>query len=333
MRAILQHAPHDLRLADLPRPTPRPGEVLIRLRSVTVCASDVHLYTEGNVGGVSWDRPFVPGHEAAGEIVDPNGSHFAVGAPVVIDPAIPCRACDQCAVGHFHLCRNLLFCDLPPTDGAMQEYLAWPASQVFAVPESVDLVAAPLIEPLCVAVHATELAPDLTGATVLVAGCGAIGLFTVQMARLRGAKTILATDLIPGRLTLARQLGADETIQVGSGDLPAGMDVAFEAAGPQEAVQQCLNAVRPAGTVVVIGIPSEDRYQLQPSHLRRHELTLRFCRRQSENYPQAISLVREGRLRLDPLLTHRFPVERAQEAFDLAQRKAEGAVRVAVTFD
>jgi len=333
MRAILQHGPGDLRLTDLPRPTPRAGEVVIRIRSVTICASDLHLYSEGDVGGVSWDRPFVPGHEAAGEVVDPSGSEFAPGARVVIDPAIPCRECDQCAAGRFHLCRNLLFCDLPPTDGAMQEYLAWPADRVFAAPESLDLVTAPLIEPLSVAVHATELAPDLTDATVLVAGCGAIGLFTVQMARVRGARRVIATDLIPERLALARQLGAEETIQVGAGDLPTDVDVAFEAAGPEEAVQQCLEAVRPGGTVIVIGIPSEDRYLLRPSQLRRHELTLRFCRRQNENYPEAISLVREGKVQLAPLLTHRFPVERAQEAFALAERKAEGAVRVAVVFD
>jgi len=344
MRALLQHAVHDLRLADLPRPEPGPGEVLIRIRSVTICASDLHLYNEGNVGGVSWDRPFVPGHEAAGEVVDPNGSSFAPGTPVVIDPALPCRACDQCAAGRFHLCRNLRFCDLPPTDGAMQEYLAWPATQVFAVPETVDIVAAPLLEPLCVSVHATELAPDLTGATVLVAGCGAIGLFTIQMARVRGAKTILASDLLPERLAVAAELGADVTFRVGTVALPASdsrrdacapsdVDVAFEAAGPPEAVQQCLDAVRPGGTVIVIGIPSEDCYSLRPSQLRRHELTLRFCRRQNENYPEAISLVREGKVRLDPVLTHRFPVERAQEAFDLAERKAEGAVRVALTFD
>ena len=344
MRALLQHAVADLRLADLPRPQPGPGEVLIRIRSVTICASDLHIYREGNVGGVSWDRPFVPGHEAAGEIVDPNGSDFALGTHVVFDPAIPCRACEQCAAGRMHLCRDLRFCDLPPTDGAMQEYLAWPASQVFAIPERVDLVAAPLFEPLCVAVHATRLAPDLMGATVFVAGCGGVGLLTVQMARIRGAKTVYASDPIPERLALARQMGAESRREaepetagwkpaLPDACAPSDVDVAFEAAGPPEAVQQCLDAVRPGGTVIVIGIPSEDHYALRPSQLRRHELTLRFCHRQNDNYPEAISLVSEGKIQLDPLLTHRFPVERAQEAFDLAERKAEGAVRVAVTFD
>jgi L-iditol 2-dehydrogenase len=342
VRAVLQHAEHDVRLADRPRPALAAGEVLLHTRAVTICASDIHIYAEGNVGGVSWDRPFVPGHEAAGVVEDPNGSGLAPGTPVVIDPAIPCRKCPDCKAGNSHLCKQMLFSDLPPLDGAMQEFLAWPASLCFPVPEAVDVVTAPLIEPLTVGVHATELCRDLQGAVVAVAGCGAVGLFTIQMARHRGAKTIIASDLLPERLALAKQLGAAVTVRVGEGDLVAaahaatrdrGVDVAFEAAGPPEAVQQCLEAARPGGEVIIIGIPSEDVYTLQPSHLRRHELTIRFCRRQNGNYPEAISLVREGKVVLDPILTHRFPVERVSDAFALAERKAEGAVRVAIVFE
>src|SRR5574340_900851 len=102
MRAVVQHGIRDIRLDDLPRPTPGPGEVLIRLHAVTICASDIHTYAEGNVGGVSWDRPFVPGHEGAGVVAESNGSGLAVGTPVVFDPAIPCRACAECGRGDFH---------------------------------------------------------------------------------------------------------------------------------------------------------------------------------------------------------------------------------------
>ena len=342
MRAVLQYGIRDIRLADLPEPRPGPGEVLIRTRAVTICASDIHIYAEGNVGGVSWDQPFVPGHEVAGVIADPNGADLAPGTPVVVDPAAACGACDMCEAGDFHLCRNLEFLDLPPVNGAMRDLFAWPANRVFAVPETVDLVEAPLIEPLCVGVHAAELVSSLDGATVLVTGCGAIGLCTLQVARVRGAKTILAADPIPERLAVARDLGADAAIQVGLQDTVEeclrstagrGVDVAFEAAGPLESLAACLSAVRPRGEVVVIGIPSEDEYRLSASQMRRHELTVRFVRRQNENYPEGVSLVREGRVRLGPILTHRFPAERAREAFELAEQKLDGAVRVAVTFD
>ena len=342
MQAVLQYGTRDIRLGERPDPKPAPGEALVRIRSVTICASDVHMYTEGNVGGVSWDHPFVPGHEAAGIVADPNDSSLPRGAKVILDPAVACGACDMCALGSFHLCRHLKFCDLPPVDGAMQELVAWPANRLFVVPDSVDLVEAPLVEPLCIAVHALELASRVQQALVAVVGCGAIGLFTIQMARLRGARSLFATDPVPERLALARSLGADVTIHVGTQDPVAevlrdtagrGVDLAFEAAGPPEALQQCLDLVRPGGEVVVIGIPSEDEYRLRPSQLRRHELALRFVRRQNENYPEAIRLVEQGGVKLTPLLTHRFPVARAQEAFELADRKAEGAVRVAVVFD
>lgn len=342
MRAVLQHGVRDVRPAELPDPELAAGEVLLRTRAVTICASDLHLFAEGNVGGVSWGRPFVPGHEVSAVVEDPHGAPLPPGTPVVLDPALPCGECDSCAAGRSHLCRNLGFMDLPPVDGAMRELIAWPASQVFPLPSSVDIVEAPLIEPLCVAVHATELPASLAGATVAVVGCGAIGLFTLQMARLRGAARVFATDLVAPRLALARELEAEATVQVNEQDPAAalldatggrGVDVAFEAAGPPEALQQALDVVRPGGEVVVIGIPSTDEYHLRASQLRRGEVTLRFARRQNENYPEAIRLVGEGRIRIGPLLTHRFPPSRAQEAFELAERKADGAVRVAVVFD
>ncbi|UCC69606.1 MAG: zinc-binding dehydrogenase [Armatimonadota bacterium] len=342
MRAVVQHGIRDVRLEERPNPTPGAGEVLVRTSAVTICASDVHMFAEGNVGGVSWEEPFIPGHEAAGVVEDPNDTDLPAGTRVVLDPAVACHDCDMCAEAMFHLCRNLKFCDLPPVDGAMRELIAWPANRVFPVPESLDLVEAPLIEPLCVAVHALELASRPAGAVAAVAGCGAIGLFTLQMARLQGAEKIFATDPVAERLAVARELGADETIQVGLQDPVAeilratgdrGVDLVFEAAGPQEALEQCLGVVRPAGEVVVIGIPSADEYRLQASSLRRRELTVRFVRRQNENYPQAVELVRRGAIKLGPMLTHRFPAERAQEAFLLAERKLEGAVRVAVVFD
>lgn len=339
MRAVIQHGIRDVRVGEWPRPSVQPGEVLIRVRSVTICASDIHVFAEGNVGGVSWDEPFVPGHEAAGTVEDSNGTRLAAGTPVVLDPAAACRACDMCADGLFHLCRNLRFLDLPPVHGAMRELVAWPADRAFPVPEGIDLVEAPLIEPLCIAVHALELASRPGGAVVLVAGCGAIGLFTIRLAKVHGAARVLATDLIPERLAAAQDMGADATVDISQADPVEaalqqtggrGVDVAFEVAGPPEALQQCLGAVRPAGEVVVIGIPSEDEYCLRASELRRRELTLRFVRRQNENYREAIELVRDGRVNLSSVLTHRFPMEKAQEAFELAERKGEGAIRVAV---
>ncbi|MFB3882132.1 MAG: zinc-binding dehydrogenase [Armatimonadota bacterium] len=339
MRAVLQHGIHDIRIEETTPPVPAAGEVLIRVRAVTICASDLHIYSEGNVGGTTWDRPFVPGHEAAGIVEDANGTDLAVGTPVVLDPAAACFECDMCREGLYHLCRNLKFLDLPPVHGAMRELVAWPAKRAFPLPNWLDLSVAPLIEPLCVAVHALDLAAHPQGADVLVTGCGAVGLFVIQMAKIRGAKRVIASDLVPERLAAARELGADMTIDVSKRPPVAevmaasngrGVDIAFEAAGPHEALRACLEAMRPAGEVIVIGIPSEDEYRLKPSDLRRHEVTLKFVRRQNENYPAAIRLVSEKRIKLDRVLTHRFSIDRARDAFSLAERKQDGAIRVAV---
>ena len=330
-------------MQEWPAPSLEAGEVLVRIRSVTICASDLHIYSEGNVGGVSWNEPFIPGHEAAGVIEDANGEAFEPGVDVVLDPAAPCGRCDFCAERLFHLCSYLKFLDLPPVHRAMCELVAWPSDRVFAIPASIDVLDAPLIEPLSVAVHAVELARRVRDRSVLVVGCGAIGLLAIQVAKFQGAKTIIATDLISGRLEIAHELGADETIQVEPNDADAaaglvieatngrGVDVVFEAAGPPAALQQCLSALRSTGKAVVIGIPSHDEYRLQPSTIRRRELSLCFVRRQNENYPEALDLVASGQVRLGPILTHRFPLERTQEAFDLAEGKRKGAVRVAVT--
>ncbi|NIQ99722.1 MAG: zinc-binding dehydrogenase, partial [Gemmatimonadales bacterium] len=159
----------------------------------------------------------------------------------------------------------------------MRERVAWRADCVFALPQSMDPVEAPLVEPLGIAVHAVELAAQVSGSTVAVVGCGAIGLLTLQLARLHGAHRIIATDPIEERLVVARELGADETVHVGPLDAVAevlrttdgrGVDLVFEAAGPPEALEQCLGMVRPAGEVVVIGIPSEDEYRVSASLLR-----------------------------------------------------------------
>ena len=215
MKAVVQSGIHRVGVQEWPAPVPADGEVLVRVRSVTICASDIHMFAEGNVGGVAWDGPFVPGHEVAGIVEDSNGTELKEGTPVVLDPAVPCRDCDRCREGLLHLCRNVKFLDLPPIHGGMRELVAWPAGSTFPAPENLDVVEAPLLEPLTVGIHAAELATGLEKATILIAGCGAVGLCTLQMAKLRGAAKVFSSDLIPERLALAQELGADAVIEVG----------------------------------------------------------------------------------------------------------------------
>ncbi len=339
MRAVFQYGIRDVRLGEMDPPIPAPGEALIRVRSVTICGSDLHAYAEGSISGVSWAEPFVPGHEVAGEVVDSNGTGLAVGSHVVLDPAASCFHCYYCDSGLYHLCRNQRFLDMPPVHGAMRELLAWPANRMFVVPPSIDIVLAPLLEPLAVGVHAVELARRVEGATLLVVGCGGIGLCILQVARARGARRIIAADLVPERLAVAKELGADVTIDAGRSSAAAealeasgghGADLAFEAAGPQAALDLCLAATRSASEVIVAGIPAEDEYRFSSADLRRREMRLQFVRRQNENFPEAIRLVEAGLVKLEPMLTHRFALDQAKQAFEVAEQKRDDAIRVAV---
>jgi L-iditol 2-dehydrogenase len=337
MRVALLHGIRDLRIAEQDKPKPGPGECLVEVKAVSICGSDLHIFSEGNVGGVTWDRPFSPCHECAG--ICYGGRHIPDGTPVAVEPALPCGRCDMCHRGWHHVCRNLEFAGLPPRQGALREFICWPESALFPVPSGLDFAQAALLEPLTVAVHAVELVPPPPGARIAVLGCGGIGLCVLQVARAAGAKDILATDIIPERLALARRLGAEVVVLADRDDPVAvamewsrgeGCDVVYEAAGAPETPDQAVRMVRPLGQVAMLGIPVEDVTTIGASTGRRHEVTIQWIRRQNHNQLQAIRLVEQGLVDLAPLATHRLPLEQAQQAFELAESKRDGALRVVV---
>ncbi|UCH36592.1 MAG: zinc-binding dehydrogenase [Armatimonadota bacterium] len=326
-----------MRITEGEKPIPGAGECLVEVKAVSICGSDIHIFSEGNVGGVTWDRPFSPCHEFAG--ICRGGRHIPDGTTVVVEPALPCGRCDMCHRAWHHLCRNLEFCGLPPRQGALREFVPWPESALFRAPLGLDFAAVALLEPLAVAVHAVELVPPPPGARVAVLGCGGIGLCILQVARAAGAKDVLATDLIPERLELARRLGADATALADREDPVAvaldwshgeGCDVVYEAAGAPETPDQAVRMLRPFGQVALLGIPVEDVMTMGASVGRRHEVTIQWIRRQNHNQAQAIRLVEQGLVDLAPLATHRFPLKQAQQAFELAESKADGSLRVVI---
>ena len=337
MKVALLHGIRDTRIAQEDTPAPAPGECLVEVKAVSICGSDLHIFSEGNVGGVTWDRPFSPCHEAAG--VCHGAAHIPDGTMVTVEPALPCGRCDMCHRAWHHLCRNLEFAGLPPRQGTLRQFISWPESALFPAPPGIDFAQAALLEPLAVAVHAIELVPPPPGARIAVLGCGGIGLCVLQVARAAGASEILATDIIPERLELARRLGADVTVRADREDPVAvaaewshgeGCDVVYEAAGAPETPDQAVRMLRPLGQAALLGIPVEDAMTLGATVGRRHEVTIRWVRRQNHNQTQAIRLVEQGLVDLAALATHRFPLEQAQQAFELAERKSDGALRVVI---
>jgi L-iditol 2-dehydrogenase len=323
MRAARLHGPRDVRIHEEERPTPGPGEALVRVEAVGLCGSDLHWFEEGGIGTSRISRPIVPGHEMAGRT---DG-----GRLVAIEPAIPCARCSLCLEGHPNLCPTIRFSGQGADDGSMREWMAWPEHCLFPLPDRLTAADGAMLEPLGVAIHTVDLAHVRPGTSVGVFGSGPIGLFCLQVAKAAGAARLVATDLASRehRLAAARALGAEAFAAEDGHEGRAiresvgghGLDVAIEAAGAQAAVDAAVEAVCPGGRVVLAGIPADERTSVKVSSARRKGLTIVFVRRMKHTYPRAIALAAAGRVDLRSVVTHRFPLAEAARAFDVAARR------------
>ena len=311
MRVIRLHAPNDLRMHEEPEPEPGPGEVLVRVQAVGICGSDLHWFGEAGIGDAKLSKPLVLGHEFTGVIA----SGPRQGERVAVDPAVPCHACEFCLQGNPNLCEHVRFAGHGTQDGALQELIAWPEECLFKLPAALSNADGVMLEPLGVAMHAVDLAHLRTGCSVGVFGCGPIGLLVIQMAQLAGASRVFFTEPLPHRLEAALKLGAREWHP------GQAVDVAFEVAGEEAAVDAAFAAVKPGGKVILAGIPVDDRTSFSAAVARRKGLTIKMVRRMKFTYPRAIQLVESGQVDVRSLVSLHFPLEQAQPAFTLAQQR------------
>ena len=335
------YAPGDMRVVELPDPTPGPGEVLVQIKEVGVCASDIHWYRDGRIGDQIMEKPTILGHEFAGVIADvgPGVTSVKPGDRVAVEPAIWCWECDQCRDENYNLCRKIQFAGTSPIDGAFREFAVWPEHQVEKIPDHISMGEAAMLEPLGVGMYAIDLVGDVRGKSIAILGAGAIGLSILQCALQAGVEKAFVADFIPERLELARKLGAIQTFDAADPDIVnkvkaanGGMEpsIVFEAAGENEAVRTATQMVRPAGTVVVVGIPYDDDMVVSASMVRRKCLTIQLVRRSNKTLHRCVKLVSEGKVDVASYVTHRFPLEQAAEAFEVADKKKDGAIRVII---
>lgn len=341
MKAAYLVRPGTIEIRDVPRPEPGPGQVLVRVRAVGVCGSDVHYFEEGRIGDTIATEPLIMGHEFAGEIVGLGSSvaGLALGQMVAVEPAMPCGHCEMCLEGHPNLCLHIRFMSTPPDQGALAEYVAVGAEQCFPLPAELSAADGAMLEPLGVALHSLRLGRVHLADTVAVIGCGTIGLLTLQLAKASGALTIFATDKLDNRLDLAQRLGATAVCNVAREDPVAALvaltggrraDVVFEAAGAPDSPEQAMQLARNGGTVALIGIPDDDRIGMGAGTSRRKGLTIKMVRRMKHTYPRAIALAAAGMVDVRSLVTHRFPLEEAQQAFRLVAEGKDGVIKAMV---
>jgi L-iditol 2-dehydrogenase len=323
MKAARLHGAGDLRVAEEPVPEPGPGEELVRVTAVGICGSDLHWWDEAGIGDAVISRPLVLGHEAAG-VIEAGPRR---GTRVAIDPAITCGACRPCRDGYRNLCRNIRFAGHGDQDGALREFLAWPSDLLHPLPGSVTDTDGALLEPLGVAIHALDLGHVRLGARVAVVGCGPIGLLLIGVLRAAGAGHIAAFEPLPHRREAALRHGADVCLRpdILPDDLRElvgdGADTVFEMAGTAAAVTLSMAAARPGGRVVLGGIPADDQIAFQASAARRKGLTIAMVRRMNDVYGRAIALAASGRVSLAPLMTGRYGLGGAGQAFGVAAER------------
>ncbi len=330
MRAAVLIEPGRIEMEERPIPTPGPGDVLIRVSSVGVCGSDTHYYRHGRVGSFVVDAPLVLGHEAAGTIVrvGEGVNSSRIGQRVSIEPQRPDPESEETRSGHYNLCPHMRFFATPPVDGAFCDYVTIGAGYAHRVPDSVSDDAAALCEPLSVGIAAVRKAGLDGGSRVLITGAGPIGIVLAQLARAYGATDIVVSDPDESRRAQAKQFGAtavlDPTVEP-IGDL--GVDAFIDASGAPSAVVDGIRAVRPAGTVVLVGSGAESM-ELPTQLIQNRELVLTGVFRYANTWPTAIALVESGRVDLDAMVTARFPLEKAAEALD--SDRTPGSVKTVV---
>jgi L-iditol 2-dehydrogenase len=329
--AAVLHGPGDLRIE---RRTVQPlGErdVLVEVRSVGVCGSDIHYYEHGRIGSFVVEQPLVLGHEASGVVVDrgPRARRHEIGQRVALEPGVPCGRCAECRSGRYNLCADVRFFATPPIDGAFASSVAIHEDFAFALPPELSDDAGALLEPLSVGIWACKKGGVAPGSHVLVTGAGPIGNLAMQVALASGATVVAVVDTNRDRLRRAAELGATTTLESVEGLTGERFDVLLECTGNESVTAAGIRALRAAGTAVLIGMGPELDARLPVAAIQSRELTVVGTFRYAGTYPAAIALAASGRVELDGLIDARFPLAQADAALR-ANRENPALLKVMV---
>jgi L-idonate 5-dehydrogenase len=342
MKAIVIHAAKDLRIEHRDLDPVGPGQVQVKLAAGGICGSDLHYFNHGGFGTIRLKEPMILGHEVAGHITSLGGGveHLKIGQLVGVSPSRPCYDCKYCREGSHNQCLNMRFygsaMPFPHIQGAFREVLVADARQCVAA-DGLSAGEAAMAEPLAVTLHATRRAGEMLGKSVLITGCGPIGVLSILSARRAGADLIVATDLSDFTLAIAKKAGADIALNVARE--PDALDayksnkgifdVLYECSGAQPALVSAIGAMRPGGTIMQLGLGGD--MTLPMMQITAKELSLKGSFRFHAEYATAISLMQKKLIDVKPLISETVGLDEALKGFDLANDRSK-AMKVQIAF-
>lgn len=341
MKAAVMRNTREIQIEEYQVPQIGPDEVLIKVMAVGICGSDLHYYSHGRIGKYVVDKPFILGHECAGDIaaIGSNVQRFQVGDRVAVEPGVTCGRCDACKEGRYNLCPDVEFLATPPFDGAFVQYIKIREDFVFSIPDNLSYEEAALVEPFSVGIHAANRTGLQPGSTIAIMGMGPVGLMAVAAAKAYGAAHIIVTDLEPLRLEAAKQMGASHIINIREQDPLVeikritngkGVDVAWETAGNPKALQSALGSLRRGGKLAIVGLPAQDEIPLNVPLIADNEVEIYGIFRYANTYPKGINFLSSGVVDANKLITDKFALEQTQEAMERALNQKSECLKIVV---
>ncbi|KAH9423985.1 hypothetical protein DERP_005570 [Dermatophagoides pteronyssinus] len=349
--AVVLHGKNDLRLEEWPLPEKlNPYEVLLKSHSTGICGTDLHLWRSAQVASFQLSRPFCLGHEPSAVVMEcgPQVTNLKPGDRVAVEPAIPCLKCEFCRSGRYNLCpiSNRQSHGLPNSDGSLRRYYTHRADFCFKLPDCISLEEGSLVEALAVVIHACRRVQVQVGDSVLVCGAGPVGVMAMLAAKAFGCHKVCITDVKPSRLEMAKKMGADHVYCVDTTKamtdkqlaseiielIGQPVDICIECSGFESSQSMAIYATRPGGRIAIVGLGAPaNRVPLSTATMKEIDL-IGICRIK-DDYPLAIRLIETGRINVKPLITHRFQIDKALDAFKLLQSGTESVMKVLIQYE
>ncbi|MCL2034396.1 MAG: NAD(P)-dependent alcohol dehydrogenase [Oscillospiraceae bacterium] len=330
-----------LETREVPMPSPKEKEVLVKLEYVGICGSDVHYLENGRIGDFVVNGDFILGHECGGTIVEVGAGvkSLKVGDKVALEPGQTCGQCVYCKTGRYNLCPDVEFLATPPYHGCFENYIAYPENMAFKLPENISAKEGALVEPLAVGIHSARQGGVTLGSSVVILGAGCIGLMTLLACKAFGAVDVTVVDIVPKRLECALKLGASRVINALEHDVVeeitrltngAGMDIVFETAGTVKTVQQTAYLVNAGGTVVLVGMAPQDSIEYNFAKILGKEAQIKSVFRYRNIYPEAIGAIANGFIDVSGIVSHEFDFSEVDNAFDFVMNNKNDVVKAVI---